>query len=492
MTPTFIVVKSKKSFPLDVPGVEVITAREYLTEARFVEMKRAKVFNLCRDQSYQTLGYYVSLLAEARAHSHIPSLATIQDLRQAAVIRIVSEELDALLQRSLHGLRSDEFELSIYFGRNLAGRYDRLCQALFTHFPAPLLRAKFQRQRGGPAHGDWRLTELKPISVTEVPESHHYFLVERAARYFDRARDRGPETTRYDLAILVNPDEADAPSDPKAINRFIKAAKQVGIRAFVIGRDEYARIGEYDALFIRETTGVTHHTYRFARRASKEGLIVIDDPASILKCCNKVYQAELFEKQGIPCPRTMIVHSGNRRSVAQALGLPCVLKRPDSSFSLGVVKANDAEELERFLEQFLDDSDLVVAQSYVQSDFDWRVGVLGGKALYVCRYFMAKGHWQIQKTENGGQRSFGRHETMAVESAPEEVVDLGVRAANAIGRGLYGVDIKEVEGRLLVMEVNDNPNLEAGVEDVILKDELYLRIMRHFLERLDERGRSLR
>ena len=486
MTPTFIVVKSKKSFPLDIPGVEVITAREYLTEARFVEMKRAKVFNLCRDQSYQTKGYYVSLLAEARSHRHIPSIATIQDLRQAAVVRIASEEFDVLLQKSLHGLKSDEFELSIYFGRNLAGRYDRLSQALFSHFPVPLLRAKFQRQ------GTWRLAELKPISVADIPESHHQFLVERATRYFDRPRERGPESTRYDLAILVNPQEKDAPSDEKAINRFIKAAKQVGIRAFVVGRDEYARIGEYDALFIRETTSVNHHTYRMARRAAKEGLYVIDDPASILKCCNKVYQAELFEKQGIPCPRTMIVHSGNRRHVAQALGLPCVLKRPDSSFSQGVVKANNPEELEQFLEQFLEDSDLVVAQSYVQSDFDWRVGVLRGKPLYVCRYFMARGHWQIQKTGETGQRSFGRHETMAIEAAPDEIIELGVKAANAIGSGLYGVDIKEVDGRLLVMEVNDNPNIDAGVEDAVLKDELYLRIMRHFSERLDERGRGNR
>jgi glutathione synthase/RimK-type ligase-like ATP-grasp enzyme len=72
------------------------------------------------------------------------------------------------------------------------------------------------------------------------------------------------------------------------------------------------------------------------------------------------------------------------------------------------------------------------------------------------------------------------------------VVELGVRAANAIGRGLYGVDIKEANGKLMVMEVNDNPNIEAGIEDSILKDELYLRIMRHFVTLLDERGRGSR
>ncbi len=483
MTPTLIVVQNKKSFPLDIPNVDVISAKEYLTQKRFVDMKRAKVFNLCRDQSYQTLGYYVSLLAEARAHRHIPSLSTIQDLRQAAVIRIASEELNALVQKSLAPLRSDEFELSVYFGRNLATRYDRLSQALFSHFPAPLLRAKFARQ------GSWKLVELKSISVDDVPETHHQFLVQRATRYFGRSQQKGPKTCRYDLAILVNPEESDAPSDKKALARFEKAAKRVGMRAFVIGREEYGRIGEYDALFIRETTSVNHHTYRIARRASKEGLIVMDDPLSILKCCNKVYQAELFAKQDIACPKTMIVHAGNRREVVSTLGLPCVLKRPDSSFSQGVVRAVDETQLEDYLNRFLSDSDLVVAQSFVRSEFDYRVGVLGGKALYVCRYFMARGHWQIQKNQDTGQKSFGRHETLSVEEAPPDVVKLGVRAANAIGNGLYGVDIKEAGNQLMVMEVNDNPSIEAGVEDAHLKDELYLSIMRHFATLLDEKGR---
>lgn len=482
--PQLIVVESTKTFPLKVASAEVVTARQYLTNRRFMDMRRAKVFNLCRDHGYQSLGYYVSLLAAARNHRPLPSLSTIQNVRHSAVVRITSSELDALIQRSLSGLKSDTFELSIYFGRNLASRYDRLCQALFDHFPAPLLRAGFKRT------DSWKLVDIKLISASEVPESHHEFLIERASRYFDRPRTKDVEQLRYDLAILVNPEEADAPSNERAIDKFVKAARRVGIRAFVIGKEEYPRIAEYDALFIRETTGVNHRTFRFATRAQREGLVVIDDPESILRCCNKVYQAELFDKHGIPCPRTLVVHGGNRKDVAQTLGLPCVLKRPDSSFSQGVVKASTPEELHAYLEKFLDDSELVVAQSYVQSDFDWRVGVLDNKPLYVCRYFMAKGHWQIQKTGDTGERSFGRHESLAIADAPAEVVELGVKAASLIGRGLYGVDIKEVDGRLLVMEVNDNPNIEAGVEDLALKDELYLRVMRHFVERLETRGKG--
>jgi glutathione synthase/RimK-type ligase-like ATP-grasp enzyme len=69
------------------------------------------------------------------------------------------------------------------------------------------------------------------------------------------------------------------------------------------------------------------------------------------------------------------------------------------------------------------------------------------------------------------------------------VLKTAIRVANLIGDGLYGVDIKELNGRAHVMEINDNPNVDAGIEDQILGDELYMRIMRVFLKRLESRGR---
>ena len=104
---------------------------------------------------------------------------------------------------------------------------------------------------------------------------------------------------------------------------------------------------------------------------------------------------------------------------------------------------------------------------------------------------MAPGHWQIQKAEGATERRYGKHETVPIEAAPSRVVDLALKATGLIGRGFYGVDIKELEGgQLMVMEVNDNPNIEAGVEDEVLGEELYLAIMRSFFARLERRGQE--
>ncbi len=479
-----IVIENPKAWPLDVPGVEVVPARQYLVDPRFNGDRSAKVFNLCRSYRYQSVGYYVSLLATARGHKPLPDVQTLQDIRLSSVVRVASEDLEEVIHDSLKRLRRKRFELDVYFGRSVVETYDRLAQALFNQFPAPFLRASFHYDE------EWVLESIRPIATSEIDEEHRPFVLERARAYFAKPRmpTRQRAGHRYDMAILANEDEKDPPSNERALQRFVRAARQVGIGAEIIDKDEYGRIGEFDALFIRETTGVNHHTYRFASRAEAEGLVVIDDPESIVRCSNKVYLAELFARHSIPAPKTMVVHRDNLDEVAPTIGLPCVLKRPDSSFSKGVLKASDPPELARLLEKCLEDSELAIAQEYVPSAFDWRIGVIDKKPLFVCKYHMVRGHWQVIATGGQGERKYGRVETLPLYMAPPKAVSLAIRCAGFIGAGLYGVDIKEVDGKFMVMEVNDNPNIDAGVEDAVARQDLYLSVMRVFRDRLDARG----
>jgi glutathione synthase/RimK-type ligase-like ATP-grasp enzyme len=477
-----VVIENKESWPLALPGVEVVSARSYLSDPTFMRPRGTTVFNLCRTYGYQTLGYYVSLLAVARGHRPLPSITTLQDLKLPPVVRGVSEDMEALFASSLRHLRGDRFELSIYFGRNIARRYDRLSVALFNQFPAPFLRAFFVRD------GEWQLERVRPIATNEIPESHRAFVIDRATKYLARPRRRArAKVYRYELAILLNPDEAEPPSDERAIRRFIRAAHELGLDTTVIHPDEYGRIAEFDALFIRETTAVDHHTFRFARRATAEGLVVIDDPESIVRCCNKVFLAEAFARHGIARPRTLVVDSDDAKTVSGQIGLPCVLKQPDSSFSRGVYKAETELELRQGLERVLSDSELAIVQEFVRSDFDWRIGVLNGQPLYACKYHMVRGHWQIARTGTNGRRSYGRVENIALEEVPLPALDLALRSCKLVGDGLYGVDLKQIGNRFLVMEVNDNPSIESGDEDALAGDDLYRRIMRVFVERLDSR-----
>ena len=77
-----VVVDNPKHWPLTIPGTEIVAAREYLTNPHYFDLKGANVFNLSKSYRYQTVGYYVSLLARARGHRPMPSVTTLQDLRQ--------------------------------------------------------------------------------------------------------------------------------------------------------------------------------------------------------------------------------------------------------------------------------------------------------------------------------------------------------------------------------------------------------------------------
>ena len=117
--------------------------------------------------------------------------------------------------------------------------------------------------------------------------------------------------------------------------------------------------------------------------------------------------------------------------------------------------------------------------------FDWRVGVLAGQPLFVCQYAMAKKHWQIvQAPRRRHGRSKAASARFAIDEAPPEVLDVGVRAASLIGDGLYGVDLKETPDGVYVIEINDNPNLDHGVEDAVGKADIWNRLTRWFTTRI--------
>jgi len=65
-----------------------------------------------------------------------------------------------------------------------------------------------------------------------------------------------------------------------------------------------------------------------------------------------------------------------------------------------------------------------------------------------------------------------------VQHARREVLSLASRPLNAVARRLYGVDNQDGDGRHVLMEINETRASTCGVEDAVLGDELYTRVMR--------------
>jgi glutathione synthase/RimK-type ligase-like ATP-grasp enzyme len=479
-----IVVEQEADWPRSVAGAEIVEAKRYLTAPELQELKRVQVFNLCRSFRYQSVGYYVSLLAEARGHKPLANVQTLQDFKTPGIARALADEMEETVEKALARATETEVTLTVAFGQSLDGRHPQIAQRLFRHFPAPLFRASFARN---PRTGRWGLGGVSPLPLSQVPETWREALAGHAERYFSSRNGitRRRKPARFDLAILHDPQDVEPPSDPRALQRFVDAAESLDVEVDLIQKDDYNRLPEYDALFIRETTHVNHHTYRFARRAVAEGMPVIDDPTSIFRCTNKVFLAELLARHAVPMPQTLVVHRNNVERIIPTLGLPVVLKRPDSAFSHGVMRCETRDALESALKEMFAHSDLLIAQRYVPTAFDWRVGVFDRRPLFVCQYFMAPQHWQIIKRDAAGRRRNGQHRSIPLTDAPPAVIETAVKAANLIGDGLYGVDLKQLPDGVVVMEVNDNPNIDAGVEDSVLGNALYKQIVEGFVRRIE-------
>ena len=480
-----LVVENSKDWKGEFPELPVVTAREYLGNADFAR-RGVKVINLCRSFGYLETGYYCSLLAEARGHRMLPTVRTLSDLTRKALYRLDAEAIDQGLQKHLRHHETDTVKLRVFFGRTQDHALADLARNLFEAFPCPLLEAEFRLK------GEWKLQKLSALGLHRLHRSEDEFFSESLLAHIGK-RWRTPkqkESTRYDMAILVNPDDPLPPSDERALKRFERIGKELGFAVERIGRKDISRLPEFDALFIRDTTKINHYTYRFARQAESEGLVVIDDPQSILLCTNKVYLAELLQQNKVPHPRTRIVQQGQVDDIEKHIGYPAVLKIPDGSFSRGVYKAGNRRELEEITARLFKESDLILAQEYLYTEYDWRIGILDGEAIYACQYFMSKNHWQIVDHKTGGGFSEGNFRTLPIDEAPTNVVRIALKAARLIGTGLYGVDVKSNDNQAWVIEINDNPNLEAGVEDRCLGDDLYRIILRSFQRRIDERRKA--
>ena len=485
MKSTLIVIDSLEQWAPYFSSESVITADMYLQEEQFSASQYA-VINLCSDVSYQSEGYYCSLLAQARKHKVLPSIDTLNQLDSITLFKI-----NHSLQRHCncqHDLdrysENGEFQLDLFFGRCEDIKLQKFARAIFDQYPSPLLRITLSKTH------PFQVTSIRNLTLDELDDQQQDLFADSLDGFNANVwrKPRGKKPARYDLAIFHNPQETLPPSNKGALKSFVAEARKMDINAELITESDSGRLMEFDALFLRATTAVDNITYKLALAAEQADMVVIDDPSSIVCCTNKVYLKEFLDKKAIPAPRAKLIFSKNPlkyEELADELGSTMVLKIPDGSFSVGIDKVDNGDGYQEKIAKLFKRSSVLLAQEFMPTDFDWRVGVLNGEGIFACKYYMARGHWQIYRhTANGSTRS-GKFETVPIHLTPRRIVKMAEKAANSIGKGLYGVDLKDSDKGPMVIEINDNPSIDYGVEDNILGAELYRIILRDFATRLD-------
>jgi len=289
------------------------------------------------------------------------------------------------------------------------------------------------------------------------------------------------------IACFVEKYNFSDPREEAALHNFKLTAEKSGQEFDFLFRGDIEKIPKYNAVFIRATTDPLYTAYIVSKTAWELGLKVIDDPESIKICANKIHQYALFEKFNVPYIPTVFLnkdelHHKKITDIFEDLGKPVVIKAPYTSFSRFVEKAACETSFREAAKRFFKKSDVLAVQRFMPTAFDWRVGVLNDEVLYVCKYMIPKGKWK-HGAKLRGKPTFiwGRTVSLKKQNSPVRLRKVALKACRVVGKGLYGVDIKEVDGGYSVVEVNDNPSIYAGYEDLRDKD-LYAKIITHLAE----------
>ena len=293
------------------------------------------------------------------------------------------------------------------------------------------------------------------------------------------------------LAILIDPYEENPPTGKESLELMKTVSESIGFKTDIVTYNHFKNSYHlYDALFIRETTAVNHHTYEISKICEEHGLVVIDDSESIRQCTNKIYQNELFKINNIPVLESKIICNDNLVDIAVTLNYPCVVKIPDSCCSMGVFKMESRSEfIERCYDLLLDYKFLLV-QEFYKTDFDWRIGILNGKPLFACKYWMSRNGWQIidHSDPNDDRISkCGRTEIVDIKQVPDYIIKTALKSSALIGNGLYGVDLKEKNQGCIVVEINDCLDIDIPYEIKAADNFILLEIFNEFKNRLEKK-----
>jgi ribosomal protein S6--L-glutamate ligase len=234
-----------------------------------------------------------------------------------------------------------------------------------------------------------------------------------------------------------------------------------------------AAVDAADAIAVRGMPGISATASRLEEvifrmdvlaRLAARGTPVINSPRALEIAIDKYLSLTLLRAAGLPVPRTHVVQDADGAERAwQNLGPVCVAKPIFGSRGRGLARVTSAAEAAALVPA---GGGVVYLQEFLpHCGWDARILVVGGR-IFSMRRVAAAGEWRTNVSRGGRPEVF---------APPAAWVDLAVRAAEAVGADVAGIDIvPTADGKVAVVEVNAVPGWR-GLERVVgidLADEV--------------------
>ncbi|HJR85417.1 MAG TPA: lysine biosynthesis protein LysX [Nitrososphaeraceae archaeon] len=170
-------------------------------------------------------------------------------------------------------------------------------------------------------------------------------------------------------------------------------------------------------------------------------------------CGNKLITSLILKKNNVPTPKTTFAFSTeSARECMKKLGYPLVVKPIIGSWGRGVYQIKDQSMAEMMLDSRQENDNLFSRIYYLQElidrpSRDIRCIVIGDQVVASVFRYSSENEWRTNVAVGG------RTEVASLTSELKEIV---LKASNAVGGGILGVDLMEDKERgYLVHEVNN-------------------------------------
>lgn len=254
------------------------------------------------------------------------------------------------------------------------------------------------------------------------------------------------------IAIVASPTRTNV--------QLVDAWRALGVDALVASPEEaLRRLRRGDAALFRldvlPTLDGVEPGLEAAAVLEDRGVRILNRPAALLATHDKLATARILGAAGLPHPRTLHVSSDARPT---GLTFPCVVKPRFGSWGEDVHLCATARDFDRTLRSIRDRAWWLrhgaLAQELVAPvAHDLRLVVAGDLVVAAARRTAAPGEWRTNVSLGG-------------RVAPTEVEDearrLAIRAAQAIGVDLVGVDLLPAGESWTVLELNGAVDFDRG------------------------------
>jgi [lysine-biosynthesis-protein LysW]--L-2-aminoadipate ligase len=202
---------------------------------------------------------------------------------------------------------------------------------------------------------------------------------------------------------------------------------------------------------------VSHSRSLYALRFFEHYGVPTVNPYDVVALCgDKVFASLRLAEAGIPTPRTVVALTPEAALKAlDEIGYPAVLKPPVGSWGRLMAKVDDPEEAEQIIEHKSALGSPMHSIFYVQEyvdkpERDLRAFVVGDEIVAAMSRHSKE--WRTNAARGATAEPF---------VPTEEMTDLALRAAKAVGGGVLAVDLMEGPEGLVVHEVNPTPEFRA-------------------------------